>query len=92
MESKTFELSYNRNVYFGEYFYEGNKLFIDDVHTFDSDERKVEIDSLNDSEIFSKVYSLVEKDTCSDKMDEAEYNSELRYSIAEDKADEKRKA
>jgi hypothetical protein len=64
-----FELSLPKAVYFGSYEFIDGKLFIDDVYTFDSDEQRIEIDSLNDAEIFKRIYSLVEKDKC-DEIDE----------------------
>lgn len=77
MESKTFELSYSRNVYFGEYSIGNGGLSIDNVHTFDSDEKRVEIDSFNDIEIYSKILSLLKKE----KSEEIE--SELEEMEAE---------
>lgn len=61
-QAKTFEISYGRNVYFGEYEFEFGKLIIDDMHTFNEDEEKVEIDSINDKEIYDRIYRLVEKE------------------------------
>lgn len=70
--TKQFEISLPKAVYFGDYFFEDGHLFIDDVHTFDDDEQRVEIDSLNDAELFQRIYSLVEKD----KLDEIEEERE----------------
>jgi hypothetical protein len=67
-----FELSLPKAVYFGIYFFEDGHLFIDDVHTFDEDEQRIEIDSLNDAEIFKRIYSLVEKDKCDEINEERE--------------------
>ena len=67
-----FELSLPKAVYFGEYRFDNGKLFIDDVHTFDSDEQRIEIDSLNDAEIFNRIYALVEKDKCDEINEERE--------------------
>jgi hypothetical protein len=69
---KQFELSLPKAVYFGIYFFEDGHLFIDEVHTFDSDEQRIEIDSLNDAEIFQRIYSLVEKDKCDEINEERE--------------------
>ena len=69
---KNFELSLPKAVYFGEYRFDNGKLFIDDVHTFDEDEQRIEIDSLNDAEIFQRIYSLVEKDKCDEIEEERE--------------------
>jgi ABC-type uncharacterized transport system substrate-binding protein len=90
MSSKTFEISYYHHVYFGDYFFEDNKLVIDDVHTFDDVER-IEIDSINDSEVFGKVYGLVEKKHGYENVEHDEYEAELRYSIAEERGEERRK-
>lgn len=69
---KTFELSLPKAVYFGSYEFIDGKLFIDEVHTFDEDEQRIEIDSLNDAEIFNRIYSLLVKD----KADEIEEERE----------------
>ena len=69
---KQFELSLPKAVYFGEYRFDNCKLFIDDVHTFDSDEQRIEIDSINDAEIFKRIYALVEKDKCDEIEEERE--------------------
>lgn len=67
-----FELSLPKAVYFGEYRFDNGKLFIDEVHTFDEDGQRIEIDSLNDAEIFQRIYSLVEKDKCDEIAEERE--------------------
>jgi len=69
---KQFELSLPKAVYFGIYFFDNGKLFIDEVYTFDDDEQRIEIDSLNDAEIFQRIYSLVEKDKCDEINEERE--------------------
>jgi hypothetical protein len=69
---KQFELSLPKAVYFGIYFFDNGKLFIDEVHTFDEDEQRIEIDSLNDAEIFQRIYALVEKDKCDEIAEERE--------------------
>ena len=69
---KQFELSLPKACYFGTYFFDNGKLFIDDVHTFDSDEQRIEIDSINDAEIFKRIYALVEKDKCDEIEEERE--------------------
>jgi hypothetical protein len=69
---KQFELSLPKAVYYGIYFFEDGHLFIDDVHTFDSDEQRIEIDSLNDAEIFQRIYSLLVKDKCDEIEEERE--------------------
>lgn len=69
---KQFELSLPKAVYFGIYFFDNGKLFIDEVHTFDDDEQRIEIDSLNDAEIFQRIYSLLEKDKCDEIAEERE--------------------
>ena len=69
---KNFELSLPKAVYFGSYEFIDGKLFIDEVHTYDSDEQKIEIDSLNDAEIFNRIYSLLEKDKCDEIEEERE--------------------
>lgn len=69
---KQFEISFPKAVYFGEYEFIDGHLFIDDVHTFDEDEQRVEIDSLSDCEIFQRIYSAVERD----KLDEIEEERE----------------
>ena len=72
---KNFEIDYNKNVYFGLYFFEDCKLIIDEVHTFSEDGEKIEIDSFNDSEIFNRLYSLAEKmfnDELNEEIEERE--------------------
>ena len=69
---KQFEISLPKAVYFGTYFFEDGHLFIDEVHTFDEDEQRIEIDSLNDAEIFNRIYSLVEKYKCDEIAEEKE--------------------
>jgi hypothetical protein len=69
---KQFELSLPKACYFGIYFLDNGKLFIDDVHTFDEDEQRIEIDSLNDAEIFQRIYSLLVKDKCDEIEEERE--------------------
>ena len=69
---KQFELSLPKAVYFGSYEFIDGKLFIDEVHTFDEDEQRIEIDSLNDAEIFNRIYALVEKDKCDEIAEERE--------------------
>ena len=95
MQPKEFEISIGWKDYKGEYHYEGNELMIDECNRWTCDERNIEtiteIDSINNKEEFSKVYAALEKDTCDEKADAEEYKRELRYSIAEDRADEKRK-
>lgn len=66
MKPKTFEIDFNKHVYFGDYSFEDNKLVIDNVHTFDKDEQRVEVDSINDREVYQRIYQLVEKE----KIDE----------------------
>lgn len=73
--NKTFEIELPKEIYFGEYWFEGNKLIIDDVHTFDEDGVKIEIDSLNDKELFFRIYQAVERDKCDEIESEREYNS-----------------
>lgn len=72
--NKEFEISLPKAVYFGSYFFDGNKLFIDDVHTYDDDGNRIEIDSLNDAELFARVYKEVEKDKCDEIEAERDYN------------------
>jgi hypothetical protein len=69
---KQFELSLPKAVYFGEYCFIDGKLFIDEVHYFSEDAERIEIDSLNDAEIFKRIYSLVEKDKCDEIEEERE--------------------
>ena len=69
---KNFELSLPKAVYFGSYEFIDGKLFIDEVHTFDEDEQRIEIDSLNDAEIFKRIYSLLVKDKCDEIEEERE--------------------
>jgi hypothetical protein len=82
--NKTFEISYYHHVYFGEYYFEDGHLIIDNVHTFDSDEQRVEIDSFNDKEVFDKVYALVE-DKFSDELEE--YQMQLEEDLKWEKAE-----
>ena len=65
---KEFEISLPKAVYFGEYLIENGKLHISDVHTFDDDEQRVEIDSLNDAELFNRIHRLL----TAEKVDEIE--------------------
>lgn len=74
MTPKQFEISFNRSVYFGDWYMDGNKLFLEDVHTTDEDGNKIEVDSFNDSELFGKIYSLVEKDKSDEIEAERDYN------------------
>jgi len=69
---KQFEISLPKACYFGIYFFEDGKLFIDEVHTFSEDAERIEIDSINDAEIFQRIYSLVEKDKCDEIAEERE--------------------
>lgn len=72
--NKTFEIDFNKRVYFGEYSFIDNKLFIEEVYTQNEQEQRVEVDSLNDAELFGKIYGLVERDKCDELADEVEYN------------------
>lgn len=96
MRNKEFEIEVNGKLYLGTYSFSDNKLFIEECFRHECDERniesQIEIDSLNNEKEFLKVYMALEKETADERMDEAEYNYEARYSIGEDKADEKRKA
>jgi hypothetical protein len=67
-----FELSLPKAVYFGSYEFIDGKLFIDEVHTFSEDGERIEIDSLNDAEIFQRIYSLLVKDKCDEIAEERE--------------------
>lgn len=84
MRNKTFEISFPKAVYFGEYWFEDGKLIIDDVHTFDEDEQRVEIDSINDAEIFLRVYMAVEKDKCDEiQMERDELLAERKSRLSD---------
>jgi hypothetical protein len=75
---KEFEISLPKAVYFGNFSLDGNKLFIDDVHTFDEDEQRVDVDSINDRELFQRIYSAVESeyhDTIADEQERYEEDS-----------------
>jgi len=65
---KQFEISLPKAVYFGTYSLDGNKIMLEDVYTFDEDEKKVEIDSINDREIYLRIYAKVE-DEYSDEIE-----------------------
>lgn len=82
--TKEFELSLPKAVYFGEYFFEGNKLFIDEVHTFSEDGERIDVDSLNDAELFQRIYSEVEKDKCDEINEEREAILAERFSRLND--------
>jgi hypothetical protein len=69
---KQFELSLPKAVYFGEFCFIDGKLFIDEVHTFSEDAERIEIDSLNDAEMFNRIYSLLVKDKCDEIEEERE--------------------
>lgn len=69
---KLFEISFPKAVYFGSYHFDGNELWIDDVHTFDEDGNKIEIDSFNDKEIFDRIYKAVEDDKSDEIQEERE--------------------
>jgi len=89
--TKTFEISYYHHVYFGDYCFEDNHLEIDNVHSFDADGEKIEIDSINNKELFDRIYSLVEKKHGDEKATEEEYEAQLREDIEIEKGEEKRK-
>lgn len=83
---KQFEVDYYKSVYYGEYYFEERvKLVIDNVHYFSEGGEEVEIDSINDKEIFDAVYNLVYMQHSDEIISEEEYKSDLRYSIAEEK-------
>ena len=84
-ETKEFEIGIRQRLYSGEYCFDGNKLRIENVFT---DDRKVEYGS----DEFNDVYRAVENDK-SDELNEwiDDLDSNIRESIAEDKADERRK-
>jgi len=88
---KTFEISYYHHVYFGTYEFPDNHLEIDNVHTFGEDGDKIEIDSLNNKEVFEKVYALVEKKHGDERIEQAEYEAQLREDIEIERGEEKRK-
>ena len=88
---KPYELSHNRNVYYGSYQYEMNKLVIETMFTRNDEEQEVEVDSLNDSEVWQRIYQLLEKETSDEKLTDEELKAEMGYSVAEDKAEERRK-
>ena len=69
---KPYELSHNRNVYYGSYQYEMNKLVIETMFTRNDEEQEVEVDSFSDSEVFQRVYQLLVKE----KFDEIEEEKE----------------
>ena len=80
MKPKTFEIDFNKHVYFGDYFFEDNKLVIDNVHTFDKDEQRVEVDSINDREVYQSVYQLVERckiDELNEEIEAENFHSRL---------------
>ena len=58
MQPTQFEISNNKHVYFGTYFYDG-ELTLDNVHTFNEDEQRIDLDSLNDAEIYHRIETLV---------------------------------
>lgn len=78
-QTKEFEVSLPKAVCFGEYLIEKGKLYISDVHTFDDDEQRVEIDSINDAELFNRIHRLLSEE----KVDEIEAE------IEDDKASNK---
>lgn len=80
---KNFEVSLPKAVYFGVYEIEDNRIVIDEVHTFDEDEQRVEIDSINDKEIYSRIYAEVEKQYSDEILSEEEYKQECLDSIKE---------
>jgi len=88
---KHYEIDYNRHVYFLSYEWEGNKLSIADVFTHDEIGNKIDVDSINDSELFQRIYAKVEKETASEKMEQAEYEAQLREDIEIGRGEEKRK-
>lgn len=88
---RKFEISYGLNVYWGEYYIEQNNIVIDNVFTQNDEEQEIELDSINDKEIYQRVSELAIKSKESELLDDEEYENELKYAIAEERADEKRK-
>ena len=66
--TKEFEISLPKAVYFGTWQMDGNKIMLDEVYTFDEDENKIEIDSINDRELYLRIYEKVE-DEYSDEIE-----------------------
>ena len=76
MIAKQFELSLPKAAYYGLYTIENGTLFIGEVHTFDEEEKIVDVDSINDSELFSRIYQLLSE----------EKKDEIEAEIEDDKA------
>ena len=60
---KEFEISVGDNVYWGNYHYEGNKLFMDSCETMDEKGNTVDVYEKGDIATQDKVYSKLEDDT-----------------------------
>lgn len=82
--NKTFEIDFGKRVFSGEYYFDGNKLVIEEVYTQNEEEKRVEVDSINDAELFAKIYTLVEKDKCDEINEEREAMIAEKYSRLSD--------
>jgi hypothetical protein len=61
---KQFEISLPKAVYFGTYFIDDKLacVVIEECYTTNEDSERIEIDSLNDAEIFKRIYSILNKE------------------------------